>query len=302
MLTDADQVVRLKDVPERFQASFFLTKLLNVAPWNESEANAAAVFTTQKLIKELGSPPPVDVLQKVVYKIIKFILKENYEIPFIYAHRKDHYVPYLDRTSLWRIFDLVLEWQQINQSRSKVVKLIDDLSTADVMSMHDVKRFRSLLTLSESLLEISDVQGCIQSKYSEQMSGQPRNTFKRPSQRTPVSDAKKSNLGGLVRQFGVDVERLAVALRNTLPNSYNPSIPDRSPQECAEEYKCALFPTTSAVLDGACELLAYEISHDPSIKQFIRRIYETDAVVTVKPSERGKKEITHTHPLYVRFI
>jgi transcription elongation factor SPT6 len=46
-------------------------------------------------------------------------------------------------------------------------------------------------------------------------------------------------------------------------------------------------------------MLAQELAVDPLLKQRIRLIFSLDAIISVTPTEKGKKEIQHLHPYYV---
>jgi hypothetical protein len=39
-------------------------------------------------------------------------------------------------------------------------------------------------------------------------------------------------------------------------------------------------------------LLAYELSHEPTVKQAIRRVYRRGATVSTRPTEKGINTIT----------
>jgi len=46
-------------------------------------------------------------------------------------------------------------------------------------------------------------------------------------------------------------------------------------------------------------MLVQEIANEPSLKEYIRRLYEKDAVINILPTDRGKKEIDENHIYYV---
>jgi hypothetical protein len=52
---------------------------------------------------------------------------------------------------------------------------------------------------------------------------------------------------------------------------------------------------------AAREMLALEISADPVLRNFIRRVYSTDSVITITPTSKGIAEIKPSHKYYASF-
>ncbi len=48
-------------------------------------------------------------------------------------------------------------------------------------------------------------------------------------------------------------------------------------------------------------MIAQEIAADPTLRNFLRRVYSTDAVITVTPTMKGKTEIKPGHKYYVYY-
>ena len=74
------------------------------------------------------------------------------------------------------------------------------------------------------------------------------------------------------------------------------------PLVAAEKFTCPRFPTPESVLDAARNLISHEISVNPTLRAFLRRIFMADAVITVSATDKGMKEIQPGHPYYVNFI
>ena len=72
-----------------------------------------------------------------------------------------------------------------------------------------------------------------------------------------------------------------------------------SPQEIAMEFTSSRFPDASMVLDAAKHFIASQISVHPQLRSWIRRVYLSDALVNITPTEKGAKEIEPSHPFYV---
>ncbi len=75
-----------------------------------------------------------------------------------------------------------------------------------------------------------------------------------------------------------------------------------SPLDAANNFKTSKFNTPELVLEAGRHIIAHSISVHPQLKAFIRRVYFSDAVITVAPTEKGIKEIEQHHPYYVIFF
>jgi transcriptional accessory protein Tex/SPT6 len=71
------------------------------------------------------------------------------------------------------------------------------------------------------------------------------------------------------------------------------------PIVAAEKFISSRFPTPDSVLDAARNLISHEISVNPTLRAFLRRIFMADAVITVTATDKGIKEIQPGHPYYV---
>lgn len=49
------------------------------------------------------------------------------------------------------------------------------------------------------------------------------------------------------------------------------------------------FSNGKAVLQGACHMVAMEIAHEPLVRQALRQVFRTRAVLHVKPTKKGRK-------------
>ena len=49
------------------------------------------------------------------------------------------------------------------------------------------------------------------------------------------------------------------------------------------------FSSVRAVLQGACHMVALQISSEPLVRQALRQVFQSRAVLSVKPTKKGKK-------------
>jgi len=81
--------------------------------------------------------------------------------------------------------------------------------------------------------------------------------------------------------------------------------PDLNPSACAEQFadpdpSKTLSP--DELLRRARIILATELGKDPLLRNEVRNIVKTTAVLTVEPTERGIQKIDEVHPYYVSHL
>ena len=57
---------------------------------------------------------------------------------------------------------------------------------------------------------------------------------------------------------------------------------------------CRVFTTARSVLQGACHMVAMQIACEPLVRLTMRTVYQTRAMVSVRPTKKGKK-VTRVH-------
>ena len=49
------------------------------------------------------------------------------------------------------------------------------------------------------------------------------------------------------------------------------------------------FKNVRSILQGACHMVAMQIAYEPLVRQALRQVFSTRAVVNVTPTKKGKK-------------
>lgn len=123
--------------------------------------------------------------------------------------------------------------------------------------------------------------------------------FKISSSKDRYHLARQHQIGDLVKKFGLTPEEFGENLRddyqrNTVAQHYT-----RPLDEAANHVKPGTrFANREDVLDAAKLMYCREISCDPLVRQNIRKYYFDNAVINVKPTTLGLKEIDENHPCY----
>jgi transcription elongation factor SPT6 len=155
MLTDEDDVIRLQDRPERMQLanstlSASASRLIS-ATITEDGLDDAAHWITLRLSdrheRDFFRPdgafqPFLTGLIMSVKTVIEDLFIKNFEVPYIYAHRRDYlnlfdpdqpslHVEFLRREDLWRIYTLGIKYQALFERRRALHSLYERLQISD---------------------------------------------------------------------------------------------------------------------------------------------------------------------------
>ena len=56
-----------------------------------------------------------------------------------------------------------------------------------------------------------------------------------------------------------------------------------------------IFTSARKVLQGACHMVAMQLATEPLVRQSVRQVFQTRALLSVKPTKKGKKVCMHVH-------
>ncbi|KAI9319161.1 SH2 domain-containing protein [Dichotomocladium elegans] len=301
MLTEEDDEVRLRDIPERMQIRYAGTqKNFEVVPSDEDvEAEAAWVFRELSYFKNITAPS--DSLYDTVKSVVGFIVREYLEVPFISDHRRD-YITEIDPTTgittelltkddLWKIYDLDFKYQSFVNRKTTLRELIFKCNIND-------EYITSLLDKAESVEDVNDIFDYVNFKYSSNITALQKQAkgVKRPSSKSLFEQGLKNKVADLLPRFGISASQYG---SNYLENArhYFPEDDLTNPEEEAEKYKGTTFSDANRVLEVSRYVIAGEIGHDPQVRKAMRRDWDTMAVVNVKPTTTGFPIIDDFHPL-----
>ncbi|KAJ1562734.1 Transcription elongation factor spt6, partial [Cladochytrium tenue] len=238
---------------------------------------------------------------ETIGKILEFFNQQHFEVPFLIAHRKDYFYPLLDRTDLWKIYDLDAFYHSLSAKKEATLSLLQDLRAISEDALSN--RYPDKM-LDEALCfeDVQDVLGYLHLHFGSEMQrveDSRRRTIKRSIKRSAFEDARRAGLGEFLKLFNVDVRAFS---QRILHRDNDQVIEDHreDPLVAAERFVVdkTAYSTAEKVLEAGRTMLALEIASDPVLRKFMRKIYDTDAVVSVTPTEKGKREIQHMHPYY----
>ncbi|KAF9130718.1 Transcription elongation factor spt6 [Mortierella sp. 14UC] len=295
MLTDLDDVIRLKDVPERMQmrpgiqTDRVLTDL-------EIELEAYWVATALSDNPRRIGQPAFDSVH--VQSVLKFMSQELMEIPFIDLHRRDYFTEVhghqikrlLSRDDLWFMYDEDYKFRSFLERKEAISALVDRLHILD-----DYLRY-SLLR-AERLEELTDISDYINLKYSKRTDGANASLLRRPGSAGVFDPEQREKLSRFITALGMTTQEFGTNLSEGNKHFF-PKENSILPEEAAQSHVGPGFASAQRVVMMAVGMMTQEVAVDPLVRRAIRTQYETAGCVTVTPTEKGAMTIDELHPYY----
>lgn len=305
MLTANDKKIRDVDIPERYQQ---LRKDIKNYELSEEDFNYEKSWVTHQLVTEKGGPEILfqsfteEEFRASVSDVLVFIAKENLEVPFIFAHRRDYLIKtkeikvdgdddikveattLLRENDLWRILQLDIEFHSLLSKRKTVDKLMKELELEGDEYLS--KAFNEATTITS----LQDIHEFIMFFYADKL----RDSGNKKSIRSSLFEKVKSNeLFNVIKSIGITVDEFA---ENILSDSklYPTKDADQSPVEMVNEI-CSkpdsLYAKTSQALDVVKHLFSEQIFYNLKIRNLLRSSFETFSSININLTEQGKLRI-----------
>jgi len=327
MMTEEDNEIRLTDEPERFQIDRKPYK--HVILTDEQFREEALWISNLILPKKRFDIDMREPFQKAVAKVLDFMIVDEYEVPFIFQHRKDYLIhaakvavspdPYnpgapeyevnamklLNQTDLWDIYDYDLKFRGLIDKRNALQRTYDNLATLSNVK-DDV--FLEMLPAAVTMEELQDVQEYLHFQYASQlkdialMNGTETigTTQRRPgSQKGFFERVRSSNVYSLVRAFGITADAFA---QNTLRQGKRQYTEDPTvdPEAMAdgEDILDSNFSNSAHAWKAAVAMFAEEIATSPRMRKVIRGKYYEAGVFDCLRTDKGLRRIDEQHPYY----
>ncbi|OAQ35444.1 transcription elongation factor Spt6 [Linnemannia elongata AG-77] len=294
MMTDTDEIIRVKDVPERMQLrpGIQADRILT----DDDVEDEAYWITSQLNENRRGVDQPAFQAENV-NSVLKFMSIELMEVPFIEAHRRDYFTrvngaeltSLLSREDLWYIYDLDLKYRSFLERREAIKALTEKMEIKDPY-------LNESLIKANKLEELTDVSDYINLRFSKQID--KTKAFKRPGAGGAYDTVKRQQLAGFIKDFGLSAREFGTNLIEGNKRFFPEDVIARSPTESAENLLKEGFPSADRVISMAMNMIAQELAVDPQVRRAIRAKYESAACVTVTPTEKGVTVIDELHPFY----
>lgn len=324
MLTEDDNHIRLFDEPERHQVS---RKPYRHVVLSEDQFREEAIWISNlMLLKKRIEPDLREPFQRSVAKILEFLITDDWEVPFIFQHRKDYMIhavrepvngadpadesaqyniraeKLLNMTDLWDIFEYDLKFRALVDKRNTIQKTYDNLQK--VFSIDDAN-VDELLTVAATMEELQDVQDYIHFQYASQLrdltavNGDANGETQRRKAigKSFFERVRNGKAYGLVRAFGITADAFAQNASKEGRRQYTED-PGERPEELADQFVDTDFSNSANVLKAAKTMFAEELVINAKMRKVMRQAYYMNGVVDCYRTEKGLRRIDEQHPYY----
>jgi transcription elongation factor SPT6 len=335
MLTDEDNLIRAVDEPERFQIARKPYKHLIITEEQfkeEARWISNLILPKKRLQQDLREP-----FQKSVAKVLEFMIAEEYEVPFIFQHRKDYLIhaakvavtpdPWgspsavqqftlkaeklLNQSDLWEIFDLDLKFRALIDKRNALQRTYDNL--VSIARVQD-EVFEQMLPEAVTMEELQDIQDYMHFVHATRLADVAlvngdsiKSTHRRPGATKAIFERiRSSRVYSLVRAFGITADAFAQNANanvegNIAHRRQYTEDPAEKPEDMANSPTILDPPEYSdgaQCLRAAKAMFAEEIFLSPRMRKVMRRHYYEDGTIDCFRTEKGLRKIDEQHPYY----
>lgn len=305
MLTAEDNDIRTTDIPERFQV---LRKGIQKYKLDddefEEEVEWVALQMTRFRTKLLNSSIefPAE-FKKSIRIVLEFISKENYEVPFIWSHRRDYllhtYTDYdnvlkvqklLYEDDLWRIVQLDIDFHHMNDSKIALKASFEALGKFDGLYNEEIEEVNSMV-------ELQDITDYLNFNYSKELAATDNSSKKKHSKYAIYEKIRNDPVFEVVKQIGIKASEFAENFTSK-SRAFNTVDPSTEPEKEVEQYLSdqALYNSAELALEGVKYFYAEEIFTNPKFRKEIRLNYERYSKVDVLLTEKGKVKVDEKGP------
>ena len=329
MLTEEDNNIRATDEPERFQVARAPYKGL---VFTEDQVKEEPIWiSNQLLLKRRGFPADLrEPLQKAVAKVLEFINTDEFEVPFIFQHRKDYLIhairiptnsgfgdadgseyeisaeKLLNQSDLWDIVDWDLKFRALIEKRNSLERTYDNLKNTSRLTDPIIEE---MLAAADNMEELQDVQDYLYFQYSSNVADmalingiRQNGTHRKPGASKMLFDKiRSSKVYNLVKAFGITADGFAQNASKKEGRRQYTEDPSERPEKMAESEDVLDPPeyTSGAqCLRAARAMFAEELFMSPRFRKTMRRLYYTSGVIDCIRTEKGLKKIDEQHPYY----
>ncbi|KAF5373643.1 hypothetical protein D9758_000608 [Tetrapyrgos nigripes] len=332
MLTEDDDLIRAQDTPERMQlTTSSLSGSSSISTHqpltSEDIENGGAMWVTQRLsprkIREFFEPdgpyqPYRTPLVLAVTFALRCIFVDEYEVPYIWTHKRDHISHFdpenprnrfelLTLSELWKIYSLGQKYRSLVERRNALSASYTKLGVEDQYYETDI------VPMIDSVEVVADTTEWLLMKYKDKKQNSLALHFhddeaevdrkhKTPSRVSAYELAKKSIVSKLADGFGIKPHEV---VRNFTNNQHLHYVNDQdlNPLVYAEQFSDPdplKMQAPEEMLRRARMIFATELGKDPQLRDAMRQQFLRDAVISVEPTERGVVKIDD-HNIYFNF-
>ena len=324
LLTDDDNLIRVTDEPERHQLARKPYRNIELSEdefKEEARWISAMMLPRRQLDEDLREP-----FRKCVAQVLEFLVRDDYEVPFIMANRKDYLIHVtqkvvgrdrdgnletetrperlIEQKDLWDIYEHDLKFRALIERRQALRKTYEDLKSTNTPPD---SMFEELLPVAATMEELQDLQDYLYFQYASQIkdlaltsTDQVNGTSmsrKSAASRSVYEEIRASKAYGIVRAFGISAGAFAQNAGKEGVRIYAED-PTDGPADLADTMIDDEFPTGDRALKAGKAMFIEELVMNPRFRKIVRGNVYVTGVVDCFRTEKGLKKIDEQHPYY----
>ncbi|KAF3032899.1 Transcription elongation factor spt6 [Didymella heteroderae] len=323
MLTDEDNIIRETDVPERLQLARKPFKELELTPEAmQQRLEEEALWISKLLWPKKGLPNYFQTpFQNAVRKVLEFINIEDYEVPFIFNHRKDYLIHapgdnddqddfgapppdarperLLNQSDLWEVFDLDLKFRAFAEKRDSLRQIYENVKAVQPEIVDG--ELEDLMDKAVTIEEIQELQDYLHYQYSAEINeirNETNGTQKRANNARNFFDKLRNSKAHLfVKAIGISAEDFA---KKAEGSSRGPQVIEDPPYRVMElADQMAEAPETAySLVRNAKLLFTQDLQQSSRLRRFLRGSFYQNALIDCIRTDKGMRKINEDHPYY----
>lgn len=323
MLTDRDNLIRMTDVPERFQIargsyqdlSELTDEQMAVRSAEEAKWITSILFPRKRMDPRLQAP-----FEAAVKQVLHFMNVDDYEPAFIFQNRKDYLIhseqapenapdgaikaeKLLNQTDLWDVFEQDLKFRAFAERRDGILKHVESIKILE--TDFDDAIFDDLVPSAAQVDELQDLQDYLNFQYSVQLKdlsiaeSTNHGTQKRAlGARSHWDKVRAGPAYHFVRAFGITADAIAKNAEGLGHRTYTEDS-DQQPVDLADSLvRDPDYKTADEIITAAKAMFAEEIVMSPRMRRHMRKIYYQELRFDCHRTEKGLKTINEDHIYY----
>lgn len=262
--------------------------------WCKLKAGKTTIRNLYKDMREyIEKSPPDTRIRKITDEDILNVdeAKDFHDLEDCQTHFKLHYstlVPKMKLEALEKKIQMLQESRKtVNKEKSKVVSEGEGEGEGETE------------VGAEGEGETGSIQDDVSEGETEEEKLYKRLSKFKISSRDNYQKCREDYIGELVEKFGLTAEEFGVNLRDDFQRNTVRQNVIRPLDEAANCLRPGIrFHDRDSILKAAVYMYSKQISCDPIVRRTVRKHYFEDAVINVKPTTLGMKEIDENHPCY----
>lgn len=311
MLTDADNEIRWKDEPERFQLE---RKPFEHITIDDAQFKEEVRWIYQLIWPRKGLPSDVQhAFSQAIRRVLEFVVVDSMEVPYIFQHKKDYLIyvrkdekdetigteKLLNQSDLWRIIELDIKFKGFIEKRNTLER---NYTAIKALTGQDDQVLEDLTYKAENMEELQDLQDYINFRYAKELrdisfSSNTKETKRPGAKTTQWLKIRESNAYNFVKAYGLSATQLGMNALANGPRS-SPEDEQKLPDDLADTLVDDFFETGDSVMQAGRQMFSEELVTDPMMRKYMRQLYYAYATISSRRTEKGLRKIDEAHPYY----